>query len=157
MSTKDEQDRLYLDNLRKARQEVSDALKAREEATERLERANAASLAWGTIVEQAGLSAIDEPKHAAAPTVVQLESNIHGKASVTAQLDPSNKSEFARRMIENSGDNGITPAEIRAAARKAGMGTLSAGYPYTVIFRLKEQGRVELNERGRYVLTKGPR
>jgi len=46
----------------------------------------------------------------------------------------------------------MTPAEVKQEAINEGIKPY-AGYPYTVIYKLKERGKIEPNQNGRYVAT----
>lgn len=145
-----------------------DALEARDKAEQRLLRANEACYAWKTIADQAGLNtqANGHMPQVATPEVptaslatppvqkpgVYVGSNPQRRGIRTPVSDPElhNKAAFVRTAIEASGTHGISPADIKKAAIGAGI-EIYNGYPYTVLFRLKEQGKVSVKSNGNYV------
>lgn len=157
--TREEKTKLYLESFREAKKEANDALTARDEAAQRLDRANAACFAWKTIAEQAGIDLENQSQESDPPPVTSTMPPATGYIPTRQRRaqshQPSNgsesKAEFVRRMIERAGTNGTTPAEIKEAAERAGI-TGYAGYPYTVIYKFKEQKKIATNAAGRLVL-----
>jgi hypothetical protein len=141
----EERNHLYLESFRQAQEEVSAASDAKEAAERRLEKATATFQAWKTITEQAGLEL--QPTTRVPTTTAPPMPTQH---SAAIDNEPLNKANFVRKVIEGAGIGGITSGEIKAAAIQAGI-EMYTGYPYTVLNRLKEQGRVTQNARGRYI------
>jgi hypothetical protein len=148
--TREEKTKLYLESFREAQKEATDALRARDEAGERLERANAACHAWKTIAEQAGID-LNARNNGAHPGNNRTEAT--PQSSSSEPIDPSriSKSEYVRLLIERAGTHGITSAEIKAEAAKAGVKAY-VGFPYTVINKLKNNKKVATNAAGLLVL-----
>jgi hypothetical protein len=149
MLNADERNQFYLESFRLAQKEAAEAFAARERAQERLDRANAACMAWKTIAEQAGVEI--SAKNVQPQQQKATEPHVSSE-SEDAFVDIS-KAEFVRLSIERAGLNGTTPLEIKEAAVKAGI-ELYKGYPYTVIYKLKEHKKVRENEKGRLVLAR---
>jgi len=164
--THDERNQFILESFHLAEKEAAAALEARDKAEQRLLLANQACYAWKTIADQAGLNAqakngnvaqaaVVEPKPIV-PTPVQqpvyVGTNKHRPGMQTPVSDPEshNKAAFVRTAVETAGTHGISPADIKKAAIGAGI-EIYNGYPYTVLFRLKEQGKVSVKSNGNYV------
>jgi hypothetical protein len=148
--TQEERNQLYLESYRASLKEAADALAARDEAQKRLDLANSASMAWKTIIDQAGLTA---PNGSAQPSTSAGQSRKIASEPNSAIDATPNKAEFVRSAIISAGTYGITPAEIKTASTNAGI-DVYAGYPYTVIYKLKEQKKVTENSKGRLVWNK---
>ncbi len=152
--TTSERNKFILESSAMADDEALEALKARDEAQERLDRANARKHAYAILKQEYGLT--EETTVESSPTEGSAYVPPRQRLTIRTPVPPSmplNKAEFVRGAIESAGTEGTTPAEIKAAAIKAGIKAY-AGYPYTVIHRLKGQTKVEENAKGRLVLTK---
>jgi hypothetical protein len=155
--TKEELDRIDLRRFKLAQRDAMKALKDRDEAQERLDRANSELIAWRTIVGARGLLPdgsstnpfseepdleFDEPQRS------EVEDPTRGAPSGHLL---ENKTRFVLSVIRDAGAVGKSPAEIRAEARKAGV-SVTPGYPYSVLGKLKEKGEIETTAGGRYII-----
>ncbi len=70
------------------------------------------------------------------------------EARADAELRTDNKTAFVRKLIEQSGTTGVTPADIKRAAAARQL-QVHHNFPYTILFKLKSDEIVK-EERGRY-------
>jgi len=143
--TKEERNKLYLESYRNAQREAGEAMKARDEAQERFNRAAEACAAWKTITEQAGID-IEAHRNGTSPSTGATPTPNPNPAT------PINKADFVRTVIANAGQSGITSGDIKAAAIKAGIKPY-VGYPYTVINKLKDKGEITVNAANKWVVA----
>lgn len=178
--TRDELDQLDLRRFKLAQRDALKALRDRDEAQQRLDRANSELHSWRTIIGARGLLPdgsstdpfmdepeleFDEAQPEAPSSPSSISATIAGASTVRANLTASpdsviepgvateNKTRFVQYVIHRAGAVGKTPAEIRAEAIKAGI-TVTPGYPYSVLGKLKKRGEIQLTAEGRYVKSK---
>jgi hypothetical protein len=164
--TAQDRNQFILESFQLAKKEATEALEARDKAEQRLQRANEACLAWKIIAEQAGLNMPVQNGHTPQDSSVEAKpvtparepvyagTNKHRPGMRAPMSDPElhNKAAFVRTAVETAGPRGISPGDIKKAALGAGI-EIYNGYPYTVLFRLKEQGKVNVIANGNYVMA----
>jgi hypothetical protein len=133
------------ENERVASEEAKAALVARDEAQERLGRANEAYQAWRVLVKQErerlGMQA-PPAQLRAGESIAELVDRQH-----------QNRTEYIRELLKIAGSRGATPAQLLETSQSNNPKVVVPNYPYAQLAKLKGSGEVMQNAFGKYVLT----
>lgn len=149
--------------IEEAQRAVDECQKEKEAIDARLQDARAVLAAWKTIEASGGNNMpMTAPPAPAGNNVgagvgyIPPRGRPLPRQGIDAVLDAlvaKNKTAFIGQAIEASGERGVTPIEIRQAALRRSFEVWD-NYPYTVLFKMKKKGTVEVKPDGRYVSKK---